>query len=113
MDDCIFCKIVRQEIPAELVQEEKDFIVFKDINPQAPIHLLLIPKKHIESLAKLDKDDQLLIGTILFATKSLAERYGISDRGYRVVINCGLEGGQLVPHLHFHFLGNKKLKDFA
>jgi len=112
MSDCIFCKIIKKELPAELEEEKQNFIVIKDINPKAPIHFLLIPRKHIESITMLNEADKKLIGDILYETKHLAAKHGLTNKGYKVVVNCGKEGGQLVPHLHFHFLGGKDLSEF-
>lgn len=109
MTDCIFCKIAGQEVSTELVHQAEDFIVIKDIQPQAPVHFLIIPKKHISSLNEVKKSEQNLIGRMLYQAKLLAQDHGLSQRGYKVIVNCGSEGGQVVPHLHFHFLGGKKL----
>lgn len=111
MPDCIFCKIVAKEISTELIREASEFIVIKDIQPKAPIHLLIIPKKHIPSLNEATEADQLLLGEMLQQAKLLALDYGLSGRGYKVLINCGREGGQVVPHLHFHFLGGQMMPE--
>ena len=111
MANCIFCEIVGKKIPSEIIQERKDFIVIKDIAPKAPFHFLLIPKKHFDSLFSLTGHEHELFGGMIDETKLLAERFGLSERGYRVVINCGPEGGQVVQHLHLHFLGGKKFSD--
>jgi len=107
MRDCIFCKIVAKKIPAELIREAAEFIVIKDIQPKAPVHLLIIPKKHIPSMNEVTEADRQLLGQMLEEAKRLAVDYGLSGRGYKVVINCGREGGQMVPHVHFHFLGGQ------
>jgi len=109
MEDCIFCKINNGEIPSEKVFENEDFFVIKDIAPKAPIHLLMIPKKHIASLIDLNKEDGKVMTDILLYSKQLAEDNNLTGRGYRLMINTGPEGGQEVMHLHFHFLGGKKL----
>jgi histidine triad (HIT) family protein len=109
MSECIFCKIISKEIPSERVYETDDFIVIKDIAPKAPIHLLIISKKHISSLAAAAETDRSLLGTMVLAAKSLAGRFELSQRGFKVIINSGAEGGQLVPHLHIHFLGGTTL----
>lgn len=109
MEDCIFCKIIRREIPSNIVYEDDEIIAFKDIQPAAPIHILVIPKKHIESLAKLEKEDEQLIGRIYTVINKVADAQGVKEKGYRVIVNCGEDGGQEVGHLHFHLLAGKKL----
>jgi histidine triad (HIT) family protein len=108
---CIFCRIVTGEVPGDIVYQEEDFLAFRDISPQAPTHLLIIPKTHIISLAQLAEEQQELAGRLVILAKKLAEKEGIADRGYRLVINCGPEGGQLVPHLHLHLIGGRRLGD--
>lgn len=109
MSDCIFCKIINKEIPSEIVFEDEQVVAFKDINPVAPVHLLVIPKKHMESLNDIEDEDEALVGRILIVAKRLAKEFGIADSGYRVVNNCGDDGGQVVKHLHFHVIGGKPL----
>lgn len=109
MDDCIFCKIIKKEMPAEMVYEDSQIIAFKDIQPAAPIHILVIPKKHIPSLVELKKEDEILIGKIYSVINIIANNQGIDKKGYRVIVNCGIDGGQEVGHLHFHLLAGKKL----
>ncbi|WP_425806765.1 histidine triad nucleotide-binding protein [Desulfitobacterium sp. Sab5] len=109
MSDCIFCKIVAKEIPGETVYEDDQVLAIKDINPQAPVHLLLITKKHITSLNEVSSEDEGLMGHILMLAQKLAQKFGVAESGYRVVTNIGKEGGQAVPHLHFHVLGGKAL----
>lgn len=109
MDDCIFCKIKDGEIPAEKIFENDDFFVIKDIAPKAPIHLLMIPKKHTASLLELNEEDGNIMADIILYSKQLAKDNNLSERGYRLMINTGPEGGQEVMHLHTHFLGGKKL----
>ncbi len=109
MEDCIFCKIIKREIPADIVYEDEEIIAFKDINPAAPVHILVIPKKHIPSLVELQKEDELLIGKIYTVINKVAEAQGVKEKGYRVIVNCGEDGGQEVGHLHFHLLAGKKL----
>ncbi len=106
-----FCRIVAGEIPADILYQDEEVIAFRDINPLAPTHLLIIPKKHIPSLGYLSEAESSLIGDIVNAANQLAKREGISESGYRLVINCGEQGGQLVPHLHMHLLGGRKLSD--
>ena len=107
--DCIFCQIVAGKITSEILYQDEEVIAFRDINPRAPIHLLIIPKKHIPSLTHLSEAELPLMGHMVNVANQLAKREGISDSGYRLVINCGKEGGQLVPHLHLHLLGGRKL----
>ncbi|WP_434511366.1 histidine triad nucleotide-binding protein [Desulfitobacterium sp. AusDCA] len=109
MSDCIFCKIVAKEILGETVYEDDQVLAIKDINPQAPVHLLLITKKHITSLNEVSSEDEGLMGHILMLAQKLAQKFGVAESGYRVVTNIGKEGGQAVPHLHFHVLGGKAL----
>ena len=107
--DCIFCQIVAGEVPTEILCQDEEVIAFRDINPQAPTHLLIIPKKHIPSLTHLSEEDVPLIGHMVNAAGQLARKEGISENGYRLVINCGQWGGQLVPHLHMHLIGGREL----
>ncbi len=109
--DCIFCRIVAGEIPADILYQDEKVIAFRDINPLAPTHLLIIPKKHISSLAYLSEAESSLIGDMVDAANQLAKREGVSESGYRLVINCGEQGGQLVPHLHMHLLGGHQLSN--
>lgn len=108
MEDCIFCKISKGEIPCDKVYEDEEILAFRDINPIAPVHILVIPKKHIKSAAELTEDDEALIGKMFTVIKNIAEENHL-ESGYRIVNNCGEDGGQEVPHLHFHLLGGTKL----
>ncbi len=107
--DCIFCQIVAGKIPGEILHQDKKVIAFRDVSPQAPVHLIIIPRKHIPSLIHLSEAESPLIGHMVNIANQLAKREGISEEGYRLVINCGKQGGQLVPHLHMHLLGGQKL----
>jgi len=109
--DCIFCKIIAGEIPSDIVYQDEEVVAFRDINPLAPTHLLIIPKKHIPSLTHLSEAESPLIGHMVNIANQLAEKEGIAEKGYRLAINCGEQGGQLVPHLHMHLLGGRKLSD--
>ncbi len=109
MADCLFCAIANKTIPATIVYEDELVIAFKDINPVTPVHVLLIPKKHIDSLATVALEDKELLGHMLLSVKKVAELLQIDQDGYRLVSNCGENGGQVVKHLHFHLLGGKKL----
>ncbi len=106
---CIFCKIVNGEIPADIVYEDEKYMAFKDINPKAPIHILIIPKEHIEKLADIDDARKNLIGDMTIVANKVAKQLGIDKTGYRVVINNGPDAGQEVYHIHMHLLGGKKL----
>lgn len=109
MEECLFCKIIKGEVPSTKVYEDDDVYAFKDINPEAPIHILVVPKKHIESVNEIKAEDEELIGKIFLAIGKIAKEQGISEDGYRVVSNCGKNAGQTVMHLHFHILGGKEL----
>ncbi|HIK32457.1 MAG TPA: histidine triad nucleotide-binding protein [Oscillatoriales cyanobacterium M59_W2019_021] len=106
--DTIFSKIIRKEIPADIIYEDDRAIAFRDISPQAPVHILVIPKKPIPRLADADAEDAALLGHLLMTVKHVAEREGLQD-GYRVVINTGADGGQTVYHLHLHLLGGRAM----
>ena len=101
--DCIFCKIIKKELPATVVYEDDTVIVFKDINPSAPVHYLSVPKVHISSVTELTPQDQAFVYAAIFAAKKVAEQSGL--KGYKLVFNVGREGGQMVDHLHLHLLG--------
>ena len=109
MNDCIFCKIINKEIPSQIVYEDEEILAFKDINPVTPIHILVIPKKHIESVSKLTEQDELLIGKIFTVINKIAKTEEFEQNGFRVVSNCGEDAGQEVKHLHFHILAGKKM----
>lgn len=109
MEDCIFCKIINKQIPSEILYEDDEILAFRDISPAAPVHVLIIPKKHIAALTELKKEDENLIGKIYTCINKIAKKENIFDKGYRVIVNCGEDGCQEVKHLHFHLLGGKKL----
>ncbi|MCL2609564.1 MAG: histidine triad nucleotide-binding protein [Treponema sp.] len=109
MDDCIFCKIARGEIPARILFEDEALLCFADLNPAAPTHHLLIPKRHIASLFELGADDAPLAGRLLQKAGELARELGLAEEGARFVINAGRDGGQTVGHLHLHILGGRRL----
>lgn len=106
---CVFCKIVNKEIPADIVYEDEKYMAFKDINPKAPIHILIIPKEHIEKLADIDDTNKGIIGDMAVVANKVAKQLGIDKTGYRIVINNGPDAGQEVYHIHMHLLGGKKL----
>ena len=107
MSDCIFCKIANHEIPAKIMHEDEDIISFQDANPQAPIHLLIVPKKHIPSIMEISDDDRELMNKIVKVAQKLAKSNNLDKKGFRLVVNIGNEGGQTVNHLHFHLLGGR------
>ena len=109
--DCIFCQIASGKIPSDIVYQDEEIIAFRDINPKAPVHILIIPKKHIPSLDQLKESDAALVGHMVAIANQLAKGEGVAQKGYRLAINCGQEGGQLVPHLHVHLLGGRRLSD--
>jgi len=108
-EDCVFCKIIEGELPSTKVYEDQEFLAFRDINAQAPSHVLLVPKKHIDSLSEAREEDEALLGRMLLAARNIAEQEGLVERGYRVLTNSGPDSGQVVDHLHFHILGGREL----
>jgi histidine triad (HIT) family protein len=108
--DCIFCKIISGEIPSRIVYQDEDVVVFPDINPATPVHLLIITRKHIPSLAHMAEADTPLVGKMVKVANKLAREQGLSEKGYRLTINSGAEAGQVVPHLHMHFMGGRELR---
>lgn len=109
MKNCIFCQIVSKKIPARIFFEDKEVMVFSDIKPKAPVHLLVIPKKHLADLEAAGAGDKSLLAKLILTAKKMAKKQGLSDRGYRLIINNGFFAGQAVPHLHLHLLGGRKL----
>lgn len=107
--DCIFCKIVAGEIPSDIVYRDEQVVAFRDTNPQAPVHLLIIPQEHIAFLSDLSEEQSALAGHMVSVANRLARSEGVAESGYRVAINNGDEGGQLVPHLHLHLLGGRQM----
>jgi len=105
----LFEKIVQREIPAEIVWEDEDVLAFRDVNPQAPVHVLVVPKRVISRLAEARKTDEVLLGRLLLAARAVAEKLDLQKSGYRVVINSGPDAGESVPHLHVHVLGKRPL----
>ncbi len=106
--DCIFCKIASKEIPSEKVYEDNQIVAFNDLDPQAPVHVLIIPKKHIQSADQITDDDKEVIGKIFVVASKIAKELGL-ENGYRIVNNCGEDSGQTVQHLHFHLMGGRKM----
>lgn len=109
-DECLFCRIVRREIPADVVLETDALLAFRDINPQAPVHMLIIPRRHIPTLNDVRPDDADLAGKLMLAAAELARREGVADVGYRIVMNCNAGAGQSVFHVHLHLLGGRSLR---
>lgn len=109
MTDCIFCKIAAGEIPATKVYDDGEVLAFRDINPEAPVHLLVIPRRHIATLNDLTEADAALIGQLYLAAKQVATELGVAERGYRTVINCNRDAGQIVFHVHMHLLAGREL----
>jgi len=114
MGDCIFCRIVRGEVPAQKVWEDDGVLAFRDINPVAPVHILIVPKKHIEGVQSLTQEDECLVGHMFYVARRIAEEQGIApgedlSRGYRLVFNVGRDAGQSVFHLHLHLIGGRSM----
>ena len=109
MENCLFCKIVAGEIPSKKVYEDENVYAFHDINPNAPVHVLVIPKTHIASVQEVGEENLSAVAAVLKAIPVIARQLGLAENGYRVITNCGEDGGQTVKHLHFHILGGKKL----
>ncbi|MDP8253832.1 MAG: histidine triad nucleotide-binding protein [Candidatus Kaelpia aquatica] len=106
--ECIFCKIVNSEIPAELVYQDDEIVAFRDIHPKAPTHILIIPKRHIDRISDISKEDSGLIGKMVFIAKELAQSEGVAESGFRLVFNNNKDAGQEVFHIHLHLLGGRK-----
>ena len=109
-NECLFCKIVLGDVPADIVHEDDQVLALRDINPRAPIHILIIPKQHLESLASVADENRDLMGHMMLTTKKIARDEGLSQSGYRTVLNIGADGGQTVDHLHLHLLGGRALR---
>lgn len=107
--DCLFCRILEGEIPADVIYESDSALAFRDINPQAPTHVLIIPRRHITTINNLDAGDQELVGSLFIAAKEVARQEGLAEDGYRTVMNCGEGAGQSVFHIHLHLLGGRLL----
>ena len=109
MADCLFCKLIAGEIPATIVHQDDHLVAFKDITPQAPTHVLIVPRRHIGSLNDLSASDDSLVGEMVRAAAAIAKKNGHAERGYRTVFNCNAEAGQTVFHIHLHLLGGRKM----
>ena len=110
MADCLFCKIAAGDVPATLVHQDEHLIAFKDINPQAPMHVLVVPRRHVSSLNELAETDDQLLGEMIRRAAAIAREHGHADRGYRTVFNCNADAGQTVFHIHLHVLGGRTFK---
>lgn len=110
MDQCIFCKIVRGEMPSTIVYKDEQVTAFRDINPVAPTHILVVPNEHIASTNEVSEQDEQLLGHMLTVVKSIADEEGITDTGYRLIINTGPDANQVVFHLHLHIIGGQRMK---
>jgi histidine triad (HIT) family protein len=109
MTDCLFCRIITGEIPAKIIHQDEHIVAFDDINPQAPIHKIIIPRQHIATLNDLTPDDAVTVGRMIHAAKDIAKNLNISQHGFRVVMNCESAGGQTVYHIHTHLLGGRQM----
>ena len=107
-EDCLFCKIANKAIPAKIVFEDTRIVAFEDVNPQAPVHILIIPREHIEKVSDLTENNAEAVGRLLLAAKKIANQKGVQESGYRIVMNCNKDAGQAVFHLHLHLLGGRK-----
>ncbi len=110
MENCLFCKIASGDEASEIVYKDEHFIAIKDINPQAPVHLLIIPKKHVGTLMEIEESDKEQMGSVFTVAKFLAEENDLEMSGFRLVLNCGMGAGQTVFHIHFHLLGGRPMK---
>ena len=108
-DECLFCKIANGDIPTQLLVEDDDLVAFNDISPQAPVHMLIVPKKHIATVNDLTEANAEIVSKLIMCAKTLAREQGISESGYRLLLNCNAHGGQTVYHLHLHLLGGRQL----
>ena len=107
---CLFCNIIAKKVPANIVYEDQEIIAFNDAYPKAPTHILILPKKHIDSVNEIVGADQILIGRLIYQAKLIAQAQGVAAGGYRLIFNCGKNGGQVIYHLHLHLLGGKELE---
>ena len=109
MQDCLFCRIIQKKIPARIIHEDEEVLAFEDINPQAPVHILVIPKKHLSTALDIRPEDHALIGRLFEAAGTIARERGIAERGFRLVMNTNAEAGQTVYHIHLHILGGRPM----
>lgn len=111
--DCLFCKIVRRDIAGDVVYEDDELLAFRDISPQAPVHVLVVPKRHVATVNDLEPGDSQLVGGLILRAQAIARAEGIDESGYRLVLNCNAEGGQTVYHVHLHLLGGRPLRSLG
>ncbi len=109
MADCIFCEIVNKRMKSDIVHEDDELVAFNDINPQAPVHVLIVPRKHIDSVQDMKQDDTELMSKMVLIAQKIAKKNKIDEDGYRLVVNYGVNGGQTVPHLHLHIMGGRRM----
>jgi histidine triad (HIT) family protein len=109
MEDCIFCDIINKKIPGKIVFEDDDIVAFEDINPQAPTHILVLPRKHIPTILDMTQEDEKLIGKVVLVAGNIAKKYQIDNRGFRLVFNCNREAGQTIFHIHLHLVGGRRM----
>ena len=107
MSECVFCRVVARQLPADIEYEDESVLAFKDLYPKAPVHILIVPKRHISSIAQLEPGDAEVIGRCFLAARALGEAKGFAEKGYRISVNTGPEGGQVVYHVHFHFTAGR------
>jgi len=110
MQDCIFCKIIKGEIPCSKVYEDDKVLAFNDINPQAPVHVLIVPKTHVQSIMDMNNDEYQIVSHVFKVASKIAKDMKVDEKGFRIVNNIGEDGGQTVPHVHFHLLGGRSLQ---
>jgi len=110
MEDCIFCKIISGDIPANIVYQDDDVVIFEDVNPVAPVHILAVPRRHISTINDLNEEDAQLLGTLMLRLKAAAQGYTELKNSYRIIANCGRESGQSVFHVHLHLLGGRSMR---
>jgi histidine triad (HIT) family protein len=108
LSDCLFCRIIARQSPADITYEDDAVLAFKDIYPKAPVHLLIVPKRHVASLLEVSEDDAVALGRCVVAARRLAEMTGYAEKGFRLGVNTGPEGGQVVDHVHFHFTAGRR-----
>ena len=106
---CIFCKIVNKEMKSQIIHEDEEILVFHDINPQAPVHVLVVPKKHISLITEMHEEDQKMFGKMIYIAKEVAQELGIASSGFRLVLNNGPDANQTVPHIHLHVIGGRRM----
>lgn len=109
VNDCVFCRIIKKEITAKIIFEDDDLLAFHDISPIAPVHIIIIPKKHLSTINEISQEDEILMGRLIFRAKELAAEIGISEGGYKLLFRTGKDGGQEIEHIHLHLIGGGKL----